>query len=404
MNHPHSRTRDRWQPRPKPRRAAFVLTGSLLAPFLVLLPIAGIAFALRANDARPGSERQLLHHAAVPQRENERYLYASPEFTAFVLDSYRQTPTQKIPEFYEWMSESYGKHGPRISGDADQDLGAEIENERQSLSKISDPEARSIEELKLGAWLHQWVKAIGPKFSLDRGFEFANLVRSGERQCFLQSIIIAGLLQAAGIDAGVVMVNRSMQGSESNNGHAVTLLKLTSGEDVLVDASEPTPFPSHQSLFINDLGPKRLRYVEPVFRSDNGRITGYASVPNRGRMETRRVRPLDRTFLKSQFDYYRGERTPGGLLCKPMTPEGLRTSAELLERSIHECPANPLPAYMLAKAYLAAGDNDRARAQIGNAYRQYAGIGWVPLNCRSAYEQMSKAATKTALNGRQAGR
>ena len=62
--------------------------------------------------------------------------------------------------------------------------------------------------------------------------------RSGQRQCFLQSVLIAGLLQRMGISAGVAMVYRNPRGEESNNGHAVTLVKLPDGDDLVADAAE----------------------------------------------------------------------------------------------------------------------------------------------------------------------
>ncbi len=88
-----------------------------------------------------------------------------------------------------------------------------------------------------------------PKFSLDRGYEFRHSVDRLERQCFLQSVLIAGLMQRMGMEAGVVMIYRNQKGEASNLGHATVVLKLDNGRDIMVDASDPHPFMRHRGVF-----------------------------------------------------------------------------------------------------------------------------------------------------------
>jgi len=82
-----------------------------------------------------------------------------------------------------------------------------IEKTRAHIRGLEGPGQRAAVGGLIGAELHKSVKKGIPKFSLDRGFEFTNTVKLGERQCFLQSIIIAAILQALDLDAGVVMVS-----------------------------------------------------------------------------------------------------------------------------------------------------------------------------------------------------
>jgi hypothetical protein len=223
--------------------------------------------------------------------------------------------------------------------------------------------------------VHRVVKGTIPRFSLDRGFEFCNVVRYGERQCFLQAVLIAGLLQRMGVPAGIAMVYRNIQGQETNNGHAVTLVRLADGRDLIVDASDPEPFARQQGLFVrvND-----YQYADPIYEGASGKIVAYRSVPGRARLAPRQVRTLDLPFIRSQFAYYRGERRTGGLLARAKTRSGLAAAEKDLRTSVAFCPRNPLAVYMLGRARLAQGRTQDARPILQRAHDLYARFGWVP--------------------------
>jgi hypothetical protein len=87
-----------------------------------------------------------------------------------------------------------------------------MDDARTKLDRIALPSARAAAERQVCADLHKSIKSRIPRFSLDRGFEFRHTVGRGERQCFLQSVVIASLLQRAGIPAGVAMVFATKRG------------------------------------------------------------------------------------------------------------------------------------------------------------------------------------------------
>src|SRR5207244_2849315 len=120
--------------------------------------------------------------------------------------------------------------------------------------------------------------------------------------------LIAGLLQSADVYAGVAMVSKNIKGLAINNAHAVTLVKLANGKDIIVDASDPEPFARQKGLFVRT---RDYRYVEPAFEEDSSTILFYRAAAGGQKIETRSVRTLDYEFLRSQFAYYRGERAPG---------------------------------------------------------------------------------------------
>ena len=126
-----------------------------------------------------------------------------------------------------------------------------------------------------------------PKFSLDRGFEFHHAVGNRERQCFLQSVLMAGLLQRMGAEAGVVMIFKSQLGQTSNLGHAAVVLKLSSGRDVIVDASDPTPFIPHQGVFARVSG---YRFLTPVYAMDSPQIVSYRVMSGKFQIAARQLR------------------------------------------------------------------------------------------------------------------
>lgn len=345
-----------------------VVCGSLAA---ALMAAASRGHLLAAKEAaRPAPAAS---HRPAPMPAGERYPYRSAAFTRFVADSYHGSG--KDPhEFTRWFEHAYSTGKVRAAGRESLGLPALLAWKRGQLAGIADPRKRAQAEITFAGWVHKVVKADIPRFSLDRGFEFTNVVKYGERQCFLQSVLIAGLLQSAGMHAGVVMVNQSEAGEESNNGHAVTLVKLPDGRDILVDASEREPFPRHRGLFVSASG---YRYVVPAYDKDDA-VIGYRPASGKGMIDVASVRTLDVSFLRSQFDYYRGERALGGILAAHPTPAGLAASASALEKSVRLCPQNPLAVYMLGRALKMQGKRAPALTRFEDAYKLYAKDGWVP--------------------------
>jgi hypothetical protein len=192
---------------------------------------------------------------------------------------------------------------------------------------------------------------------------------------------MASLLQAMGVDAGVVMVYRNPGGYEINNSHATVLVELSGGQDLLVDASYPDPFIRHRGLFVRC---PEYRYVDVIYERGSARISHYRAVEGRGRIDTTQVRPLDLSFLQSQFYFYRGERADGGALARTKTSGGLEASRRYLETSLRLCPRNPLPAYFLIRVYDEQGETEAAREMRTLARRLYSESGWVPASLRNA--------------------
>ena len=92
------------------------------------------------------------------------------------------------------MDKAYSGSSARYSGKEAVLLDQLLALEKRELNGIADTSARARKEQAFAAWSHKLTKTIIPRFSLDRGFEFANVVRYGERQCFLQSVLIASLV------------------------------------------------------------------------------------------------------------------------------------------------------------------------------------------------------------------
>ncbi len=327
-------------------------------------------------------------HASRPQARHlqmgkgEAYPYQSGGFTRFVSDSYREADGGQTADFYAWMDKACLQSNLCAPGSGQ--MLAMIDARRDALGAIASPKQRAQAEMALAATLHHWIKSSMPIFSLQEGFEFSNVAKHRERQCLLQSVLLASLLQEADIDAGVVMVNKNAGGQTSNNGHCVALLKLSDGTDVLVDASDRQPFVRHQGLFAKDAVLKNYRYVEPVFQGDTPIIVSYQSPDHAVKIPDRPLRPLDTDFLRSQFDFYRGERTSGGLLDAHPTDNGLAREAHYLRSSVHACPQNPLPVYMLGRVEWRRTHTGEARRQLSRAARLYQEAGWVPSGLRAA--------------------
>jgi hypothetical protein len=310
-----------------------------------------------------------------PLAADEQYPYGEAAFTAFVEESYLDAGAGDASEFYTWMEDAYAQSKSRYPGEEELGLEELLQAKQEALAGIEDPARKSASILVLSSWLHRMVKSVIPRFSLDRGFEFRNVVLYGERQCFLQSVLVAGLLQRMGVDGGVAMVSRNVHGSPTNNGHAVALARLPDGTDLIVDCSEPEPFPRQQGLFVRGEG---YEYVAPVYRPGSSLIERYRRLRDGGIMSPFKIRTLDTAFLSSQFYFYRGERVPGGLVAARINPDALERSAEYLRESVRLCPQNPLAVFALGRAYLKQGKPYLARVSLRKACALYAQAGWVP--------------------------
>ena len=287
--------------------------------------------------------------------------YHGATFDSFVKESYRIAGRKDPGEFYRTMDERAVKAGLPTWA---------------AWAAANKPDGTAEGARKAGEAVWKRIKKTITKFSLDRGFEFTNVVTTGERQCYLQSIIVAGELQKAGYDAGIAMVWANKTGQTSNNGHAVAVVR-TSRKDVVIDCSEPYPVERHQGLFVR--AGRAYHYVRPVYDA-KGWITGYdwADAGDGIVAPTSAVKMLDVPFLRSQFDYYRGERALGGVIAKGKTKAGLLASEKFYLRSLSECPLNPLTRTMLVRTLVLEGRPTEAEAQRIKALRQYAAFGWTP--------------------------
>jgi hypothetical protein len=305
------------------------------------------------------------------------YPYRSEPFNNFVLESYTVNRKGDPQAFYAWLNDAYEKSNLKFAGKENLPLEEFLKAKQLELAAISDVAAKTQAELELAAWLHKLIKKIIPKFSLETGFEFCNTAACGERQCFLQTVLIAGLLQSMGVDAGAVMVYKNIKGEASNNGHAAVLAKLPDNRDVIVDASDPEPFQRQQGIFAF-LYEGQYIFADPVYENDAATIVGYTA-PWGGRpIDLKRVRTMGNAFISSQFWYYRGERAPGGIFAPKQTELGLSASKNYLQTSVNLCPWNPLAVYMLGRVYWAEGDKKSARPLFERAAVLYEKYGMLP--------------------------
>ncbi len=312
------------------------------------------------------------------------------------------------PTFRQWVRDSYAlaPHGARLTPFAvhfdrrarqfgvPQGVDAYLKTQAAVVAAAKDPEEKTRRQLVLAQSLHRLIKKSITRFSLDRGYEFASVVATGERQCLLQSVLLASLLQKAGVPGGTVMVWRGETGDASNLGHVVTLMQTATGRDVLVDCSERHPFPRHLGLFLPDAQTRQYRFVVPTYTSappsapvlprtppsvaTTPLITGYTPL-NGGRPVSPSVlRPLSVAYLSSQFDYYRGERVPGGMLAPRPNLAALRRAAFFWERSVKTCPQNPLATYQLGRVQARLGQTTLSARHLQTAYRLYKTAGYVP--------------------------
>nr|WP_274704891.1 hypothetical protein [Deinococcus geothermalis] len=288
--------------------------------------------------------------------------YGGENFRALAAESYRLAGL--TGDFESWLAQAYAAAGVPL-GQGGRSLTAAKGNERDRLARDT------------AAWAHRFIKKAVPNFSLERGFEFANMARAGERQCLLQSVVIAGLLQRAGLSAGLEMVWKSQSGQESNLGHVTSVLRLPSGAgDVQVDASEPEPFARHQGVLAWADG--SYRFLAPSFAAD-GHITAYQRADNGEQVKT--VAFLDLPYVRSQFNYYRGERAVGGVLgtgTGHSTAGGLKLSEKYLRAALRDNPNNALAASVLGTVLRKEGREAEARAQYLAAGQLYAAQGHTP--------------------------
>ncbi|MEN6370548.1 MAG: hypothetical protein ABFD64_00910 [Armatimonadota bacterium] len=305
----------------------------------------------------------------------EAYPYANEKFDKFVAESYSYRGSNDWRSFYDHMDHIYWKYKSGFSGWKGTNLKDMLDSEGNKLNSITDNTKRAKEELAFSAGLHRFIKIGVPNFSLDRGYEFYYMQNRGERQCFLQSMLLAGMLQRAGVNTGVAMVYKNAGGEQSNNGHAVDLVRLSNGHDIILDASEQEPFVKQQGLFVKET---HYAYVNPVFTSSSNEIMGYRSASDNETIALAKVKALDYDFLHSQFWFYRGERAIGGLILMPKTADGLKRSEEVLQTSVKICPENPLSVFTLGRVYIAEDKMDQARESVADARGLYQKFGWMP--------------------------
>lgn len=301
--------------------------------------------------------------------------YGGENFRALAAESYRLAGLKG--DFQSWLADAYQKGGVQLAGG--KTLNEALAARKAALAASCTPAEKDALARDTAAWAHRFIKKVVPKFSLERGFEFAGIVQTGERQCLLQSTIIAGLLQQVGLDAGLVMVWKSMNGQESNLGHVTSVLRLPSGAgDVQVDASEPQPFATHQGVLAWADG--AYRFLAPKFGPDSV-IRSYERSDGKGSISAANLTFLSLNYVRSQFDYYRAERATGGVLgtgTGKSTPAGLKTSEQFLRRALTEEPRNALAASVLGTVLRKEGRPNEARAQYRRAGALYAAQGHTP--------------------------
>jgi hypothetical protein len=285
--------------------------------------------------------------------------YQGTTFDSFVKESYRVAGRANPNEFYQTMDARAVKAGLPTWAE---------------WAKQNRPDGTAEGARKAGEAVWHRIKKTITKFSLDRGFEFVNAVTTNERQCMMQSVIVAGELQRAGYDAGIAMVWSNPKGQTSNNGHVVAVLR-TGAKDIVVDCSEPKPFEVHKGLFLRQGA--EYKYVEPIY-DQNEWITGYRLERSGAVIAPAKVALMDLGFIQSQFDYYRGERALGGVIAKVKTPTGLAASEKFYNRSLKECSANPLTRAMLVRTLVLEGRAREAEMQRQKALNEYAADGWTP--------------------------
>ncbi|TSA87827.1 hypothetical protein FNU79_00810 [Deinococcus detaillensis] len=315
--------------------------------------------------------------APAPAPKDAAYAYGSPAFNALTQDSYA-VRALKTPDFSTWLEGKYAAANFPLSGG--KTLMAGLAARKAAIAAASGDQRDQLAQ-DTAQWAHTFIKKILPNFSLERGYEFAYAVSSGQRQCLLQSLLISALLQQTGLDAGAVMVWQNDKGQESNLGHVVALVRLPSGKAALLDdASDPKPFMTHQGLLMRD--GDAYRFVHPVY--DGEKITGFKRADTQKSMALALARPLDLAYLKSQINYYRGERSDGGFMGAggnyggKSTQTGLAQSAKFLQQAISDDSQNALATYVLGLVQRKLGQNAQAKANILAGVKLYQAQGHLP--------------------------
>jgi tetratricopeptide (TPR) repeat protein len=298
--------------------------------------------------------------------------WGSKAFEAFVKDSYHVNGGD-ASGFFAYMD----KMARNLFYASVSDI---LTREKRELLKSASAK-RQASEAEAARRIHAFVKKTIPKFSLDRGFEFYYTEKNGERQCFLQSVLVIAMLQKIGLHAGLAMVNANEKGEPSFNGHAVAVLHLSDGTDRLVDCSEPYPFATHQGLFLRD-GKGTYVYVQPKYSRKDALIVGYRDLRTGKIIQPVKCQGVDENFLRSMFDYYRGERFVYGLLDPKATSKGLNRSLKFLLKSTRESNDNPLAWAMLGKTYERLGRTVEAMPCYRKAYDLGKAAGWVAPSVR----------------------
>lgn len=332
----------------------------------------------------------------LPAYHEVKIPYKSSRFDLFVNESYHYNNAQNTQSFYDWLDNSYINSKNHYPGHETLKLEDLLNYRKHELACILNSDERAKAEIETAAWLHKMIKGIIPKFSLDRGYEFYYVAQRGERQCYLQSVLITGLLQRMGINAGVVMVYKNITGEESNNGHAMVLLRLPNGRDITVDASEPVPFVEHKGLFVRMAD---YVYVNPAYDPQTHEIVHYNLASNGYKASPYKIHALDLGFIRSQFWYYRGERAQGGIVLTPKSPEGMEKAAKALRISVAFCPKNPLPVYMLGRVYYSQGKTEQSKAIFERADKLYSKFGWTPGGLKQYIDLTNPIPAKTGCSG-----
>ena len=349
------------------------------------LMVLALTLPLAAQAAAPATTAQI----------GPNFQYGSAAFAEVAQTSYKAVGLSGASvgmygEFGDWISAAYLKTGVPL-GDTAGSL-TEALDARSAAIRSASGEAKVKLERGTATWAHTFIKKAIPKFSLERGFELANVVRTGERQCLAQSFIISALLQRAGMQAGAVMVWANPEGKQSNLGHVVSTVRLSSGTDLLVDASDPTPFMRHLGLLVKT--GERYTFVKPVYSADDS-ISGYTAADSGSRLSVAATAPLTLSYLRSQFDYYRGERAIGGFMGTGVgkaTPAGLKQSALYLKRAVLEDPQNALATFVLGHVLRRQGQVDLAKTQYQKANTLYTSQGHVPSGVQTVLAAINKVA------------
>ncbi|WP_019011818.1 hypothetical protein [Deinococcus aquatilis] len=301
--------------------------------------------------------------------------YGGANLKALAADSYWRAGLQG--DVVAWLDQAYLRADVPLAGG--RTLGQALFQRRAQLQAAPTPAQKDQLARETAAWAHAFIKRVVPKFSLERGFEFASLTSSGERQCLSQSTLIAGLLQRAGLDAGLMMVWTSMTGQVSNLGHVTSLLRLPSGAgDLEVDASEPQPFATHPGL-LGWTG-RGYAFLKASFAS-KGQITAYLPVGQARPLQPPQVQFLSLPYVRSQYSYYRAERAIGGVLgtgTGRATASGLQASEQQLLLALAQEPQNALAASVLGTVWRKQGKTAQARRQYLKAGQLYAAQGYTP--------------------------